>query len=63
MKKMLSPILGQRTDTIVFIQCPGCDSIHQIIFAGPNAWGYNGNPENPTFTPSLLVTSASRKGQ
>lgn len=38
--------------------CPGCNEIHQItIGAGPGPrWGYNGNPDAPTFTPSVLVT-------
>jgi hypothetical protein len=39
--------------------CPGCKESHQIaIGEGPGPrWGYNGNPERPTFTPSVLVTS------
>lgn len=39
--------------------CPGCDGVHQIGVGegeGPR-WGYNGNPEKPTFTPSILVRS------
>ncbi|MDE3784891.1 ammonia monooxygenase [Sinorhizobium meliloti] len=38
--------------------CPGCDVAHQVgVGAGPGPrWGYNGNPEAPTFTPSVLVT-------
>lgn len=32
--------------------CPGCNDPHMI---GPS-WGYNGNPDSPTFTPSILVT-------
>lgn len=39
--------------------CPGCDGAHQVAVgegAGPR-WGYNGNPEAPTFTPSVLVQS------
>lgn len=38
--------------------CPGCDSAHQVSIGegtGPR-WGYNGNPNRPTFTPSVLVT-------
>ncbi|ATE84738.1 ammonia monooxygenase [Sinorhizobium sp. LM21] len=39
--------------------CPGCDGAHQVrIGEGPGPrWGYNGNPERPTFTPSVLVRS------
>ncbi|RVG15059.1 ammonia monooxygenase [Sinorhizobium meliloti] len=36
--------------------CPGCDGAHHVG-AGPGPrWGYNGNPDAPTFTPSVLVT-------
>ena len=37
--------------------CPGCEEMHQVQVGsgdGPR-WGYNGNPEAPTFTPSILV--------
>ncbi|WP_336974142.1 DUF6527 family protein [Sphingobium aromaticiconvertens] len=38
--------------------CPGCDGAHRVMVGdGPGPrWGYNGNPEKPTFTPSILVT-------
>lgn len=37
--------------------CPGCNSAHIITVEGAGSnWGYNGNPERPTFTPSILVT-------
>ncbi len=38
--------------------CPGCDGAHQVgVGQGPGPrWGYNGNPDRPTFTPSVLVT-------
>lgn len=41
--------------------CPGCDGAHMIRVRedGRNeggAWGYNGNADSPTFTPSVLVT-------
>jgi hypothetical protein len=37
--------------------CPGCGEAHWIgVGAGDGPrWGYNGNPEQPTFTPSILV--------
>jgi len=39
--------------------CPGCISYHQVIVEGdPNkepVWGYNNNPDAPTFNPSVLV--------
>lgn len=39
--------------------CPGCDGAHAVgIGAGDGPrWGYNGNPEQPTFTPSVLIRS------
>lgn len=38
--------------------CQGCDMLHSVAIgegAGPR-WGYNGNPEKPTFTPSVRVS-------
>lgn len=35
--------------------CQGCNDIHGVVVAGPGAWGYNANPEKPTFTPSVLT--------
>jgi hypothetical protein len=37
--------------------CPGCKGSHRVWIAGDHGcvWGYNGNPERPTFTPSLLM--------
>lgn len=39
-------------------RCPGCNELHQVtIGAGPGPrWGYNGTPDAPTFTPSVMVT-------
>jgi hypothetical protein len=39
--------------------CPGCDGAH-VIYTGEGPgprWGYNDNPNAPTFTPSVLVRS------
>lgn len=38
--------------------CPGCNESHTIRITpgSPHSWGYNNNPESPTFTPSVLVT-------
>lgn len=40
---------------VAFI-CPGCDEEHAITVdrSKSPSWGYNGNPEAPTFTPSIL---------
>lgn len=37
--------------------CPGCNEVHGIqVGDGPGPrWGWNGNAEKPTFTPSILV--------
>jgi len=39
--------------------CPGCDGPHLIHHGdGPGPrWGWNGDAERPTFTPSVLVRS------
>lgn len=47
-------------------ECPGCasdprlapfkyDRSHSIPTTGDKAWGFNGNVDKPTFTPSILV--------
>lgn len=39
--------------------CPGCKSVHTIHHGpgqGPR-WGWNGDADRPTFTPSVLVRS------
>lgn len=39
--------------------CPGCNSAHVIRVATEttDGWGYCGNPDAPTFTPSVLTKS------
>ena len=54
---LLSPILRNGTDGRLTWWCPGCDHAHMIqtgAGSGPR-WGWNGNAEKPTFTPSVLV--------
>ncbi|WP_371134334.1 DUF6527 family protein [Parvibaculum sp.] len=53
---MKTGILRRGGDRLMF-WCPGCDGAHAVrVGAGPGPrWGYNGNPERPTFTPSILV--------
>ena len=53
----LSRVLAKAKDGDLFFECPGCDLVHGISTgAGPGPrWGYNGNAEVPTFTPSVLV--------
>lgn len=42
----------------VAFRCPGCGTFHQVGIAPPAkpVWGYNGNPDAPTFSPSVKVT-------
>lgn len=53
----LSKILRNSQDGGLHFWCPGCDGVHGIkVCEGPGPrWGYNGNPDKPTFTPSILV--------
>jgi len=38
--------------------CQGCEEVHGVRTDGPNAiWGFDGNLEAPTFTPSVLTMS------
>lgn len=55
----LSPFLRSVEGGAVSFWCPGCDEAHVIWVARPGAsnWGYNQNPNAPTFTPSVLVRS------
>lgn len=55
----LSRIL-RSTEGGVMFWCPGCREMHGIsVNSGVPGrdWGYNGNPDAPTFTPSVLVRS------
>lgn len=38
--------------------CPGCAGAHMVRVEGEGrpCWGFNGDMEAPTFTPSVLVT-------
>lgn len=42
----------------IMFHCPGCALSHMVqVGDGPGPrWGYNGDAEAPTFTPSVLVT-------
>jgi hypothetical protein len=53
----LSKILRSAEGGRLMFWCPGCDGAHQVgVGEGPGPrWGYNGNPDAPTFTPSVLV--------
>lgn len=38
--------------------CPGCENVHAV----DEKWEYNGNPELPTFSPSVLATHRRPEG-
>ena len=41
--------------SMIIPKCPGCGMIHILPTQGEGTkWGYNGNANKPTFTPSLL---------
>ena len=45
--------------------CPGCNDPHQVNIdasRGHPCWDFDGNEENPTFSPSILVTYRHPKG-
>lgn len=49
--------LRQGEDGLVMFKCPGCNKSHGVHVgegAGPR-WGFNGDGDRPTFTPSVLV--------
>lgn len=46
----------------VHFWCPGCDDVHGVGVETPNGWGWNGDLERPTFTPSVHVTMSKWKG-
>jgi hypothetical protein len=41
----------------LLFMCPGCKEMHQVTVGdGPGPrWGFNGDYDRPTFTPSVLV--------
>lgn len=59
MSEPISKTLRQSGQSLIF-WCPGCKHGHRIVIGeGPGPrWGYNGNPDKPTFTPSILVTGS-----
>jgi hypothetical protein len=53
----MAEILRVREGGYALFWCPGCQGPHAVgVGDRPNAWGYNGNPDCPTLTPSVLVT-------
>ena len=54
--KKVSSVL-QEADGMLFFECKGCDMPHGVNIArdGMPKWSFDGNYENPTFSPSVLV--------
>jgi hypothetical protein len=46
--------------------CPGCECLHRIHTTTPNdngaRWRYDGNPDRPTFAPSVNIDLSPIKG-
>ena len=57
---LCDPSEGHRTS--LSFMCPGCGHPHTVKIKGDSAWGFNGNLDKPTFTPSLLVTCMLPEG-
>lgn len=53
----LSKILRDTEDNGLMFWCPGCDMAHRIQHGSGSGsrWGWNGDVDKPTFTPSVLV--------
>lgn len=59
MMGLLSPVLRNIAVGGLGFFCPGCREMH-VVWTGDGPgprWGWNGNAERPTFTPSVLVRS------
>lgn len=48
------------TDRIVWMWCPGCESLHCVVLDTAAAWTWDGDERHPTFSPSILVTGGSQ---
>lgn len=51
-------VLRSAGDGRMLFSCPGCHEVHQVQTGeGPGPrWSFNGNFDQPTFTPSVLVS-------
>lgn len=59
---LISKILRNGVDNRLLWHCPGCGRPHVIKHTSSNdgypVWGWNGDVDAPTFTPSVLVRSS-----
>jgi hypothetical protein len=56
-------IVGPDGTEYRWFECPGCKWGHNLPITGPRAWGYNGNDDQPTFTPSILARTDFNNGK
>ena len=50
------PVLRRVTPNMLSFWCPGCNDRHSVTIApGEGCWGWNGDLNKPSFTPSILV--------
>lgn len=56
----VKPAKGADGVSYVSFVCQGCDERHVVPVDGPRAWGWNGNIDRPTLTPSILITGKRR---
>jgi hypothetical protein len=45
----------------IYHYCPACEHAHGITANTPDGWVFNNDPEKPTFSPSVRVTSTRPK--
>lgn len=56
----VSAKLRDLKDGVLCFWCPGCLGMHCVNTETRPRWGYNGNPERPTFTPSIAAWSEAK---
>jgi hypothetical protein len=65
MGKLLQPELKPGSPDYLFF-CPGCKCAHGVWTTERNGnhalWGFNGDINNPTFSPSIRVQSGNKDG-
>lgn len=49
------PKMRRHEGGLASFRCPGCDDEHVVRIEGAGAWGFNGDMDHPTLTPSVLV--------
>ncbi len=57
------PKIKKRIAEYYVFYCNGCEHEHTYtVFSDNSQWQFNGDMENPTFTPSLLNRNIDREG-